>query len=77
MNSREELLREALLPLVHEESSRIDSFLEDDMEGYIKGVIAYRIEEDVLRYVKANPNATAQDLYHLLAECDDIADEED
>ena len=47
------------------------------MEGYIKGVIAYRIEEDVLRYVKANPNATAQDLYHLLAECDDIADEED
>lgn len=77
MNSKEELLREALLPLVHEESSRIDSFLEDDMEGYIKGVIAYHIEEEVLRYVKANPNATVQDLYHLLAECDDIADEED
>ena len=77
MTDKEERLRDILSPLIREESSRIDSFLEDDMEGYIKGAIAFRIEDDVIRYVQAHPNATAQDLYNLLAECDDVDDEED
>ena len=77
MNTNEELLREALRPFLHEESSRIDSFQDDDMEGYVKGVIAYRIEGAVIHYVKANPNATVQDLYHLLAECDDVYAEDE
>lgn len=76
MSANEERLREVLTPLIHEESSRIDSFLEDDLEGYIKGAISFHIEEEVVRYVKAHPHATAQELYHLLAECEDIDDED-
>ena len=72
MSIYEDRLREILTPLVHEENSRIDSFLEDDMDGYIKGVIAFHIEEEVIQYVRTHPNASAQELYHLLAECEDI-----
>lgn len=61
-------LRKLLLPLVHEEESRIDSFLADDMEGFIGGVIAFQIEDQVINYLKAHPKATAQELWHLIPE---------
>lgn len=68
MTRDEKLLRKVLTPLIHSESTRIDSFLEDDMEGYIKAVIAFQIEAQVIEYVKAHPNASAQELYHLIPE---------
>nr|DAQ86039.1 MAG TPA: hypothetical protein [Caudoviricetes sp.] len=68
MTRNEKLLRKVLTPLIHSESTRIDSFLEDDMEGYIKAVIAFQIEAQVIEYVKAHPNASAQELYHLIPE---------
>ena len=68
MAKEENRLRKALTPLIRSESTRIDSFLEDDMEGYIKAVIAFQIEERVIEYVRDHPNASAQELYHLIPE---------
>lgn len=81
-DAKVKVLRELLKPLVHEEASRIHSFLEDDMEGFISGVKAFQIEDKVIAYVRAHPNATAQELYHLIPEGvppgqEDIMEDED
>ena len=61
-------LRELLLPLIHDEESRAYSFREDDMLGFISGVRAFQIEDQVIKYLRADPNATTQELYSLIPE---------
>ena len=68
MGKKIEQIRELLVPLIHEETSRIGSFLEDDMEGYIGFVEACQIEDKVLAFLRSHPNASAQELYHLIPE---------
>ena len=66
MARNERVLRELLTPLVRSGSTSIDSFSEDDMEGYIKGVLAFQVEKQVIEYVKIHPNASVQELYRLI-----------
>ena len=66
--NKAEQLRKLLVPLIHAEESRIDSFLEDDMEGFIGMVIAFQIEEQTIKYLRAHPYATVQELYNLIPE---------
>ncbi|MCI8524329.1 MAG: hypothetical protein HFF17_00030 [Oscillospiraceae bacterium] len=61
-----ELLEQKLRALIHEESRRIDSFLEDDFRGYMRAVEAFGIEDIVMDHLMAHPAPSAQELYHLI-----------
>lgn len=61
-------LRNALMPLVSRKKTRIESFLEEDVDWYIVAVKAFHVEDKVIQYIKNHPNATAQELYNLLPE---------
>ena len=54
----------ALRPFVHEEESRIESFLEEDLEWFVEAIEAFGVEDLMMQYIKRNPNATTQELYH-------------
>ena len=55
----------ALRPFVHEEESRIESFLEEDLEWFVEAIEAFGVEDLMMQYIKRNPNATTQELYHF------------
>ena len=61
-------LRKLLIPLIHEEASRIDSFLEDDMEGFIGFVEAFQVEDKVIAFLKSTPNVSTQELYKFFSD---------
>ena len=61
-------LKEVLSPLISEAETRIESFLEEDLEWYVTAARAFHIENKVIEYVNVHPNATAQELYRLIPE---------
>ena len=80
MNSQAEQLTAILSPLISKKETRIESFLEDDLEWYVTAVHAFHIEDKVIQYVRSHPNASAQELYRLIPEGSpdgEEADEED
>lgn len=68
MGANAERLKKVLFSLISEKETRIESFLEDDLEWYITAVCAFHIEDKVIEYVNAHPNASAQELYRLIPE---------
>ena len=58
----------ALRPFVHEEESRIESFLEEDLEWFVEAIEAFGVEDLMMQYIKRNPNATTQELYHYFSD---------
>ena len=58
----------ALRPFVHEEESRIESFLEEDLEWFVEAIEAFGVEDLMMQYIKRNPNATTQGLYHYFSD---------
>lgn len=68
MGTNIEQLRNILSPLISKKETRIESFLEEDVEWYIGAVTAFHITDKVVEYVKTHPNASAQELYHLIPE---------
>ena len=79
MGVNDKKLKEILAPLISERETRIESFLEEDLEWYVTAARAFHIEDKVIRYVNAHPNASAQELYRLIPEGspDGENDEED
>ena len=69
----------ALRPFVHEEESRIESFLEEDLEWFVEAIEAFGVEDLMMQYIKRNPNATTQELYHYFSDntCDCPPGQED
>ena len=59
----------ALRPFVHEEESRIESFLEEDLEWFVEAIEAFGVERfnDAI-YKKEIRNATTQELYHYFSD---------
>mgnify|MGYP000360018762 CR=1 FL=1 len=68
MGANAEKLKEVLSPLISEKETRIESFLEEDLEWYVTAVRAFHIEDKVIEYVNTHPNASAQELYRLIPE---------
>lgn len=84
MKSELNRVKELLIPLIHKEERRSDSFLEEDMEDVLSCVEAFQFENEMIRYLEAHPNAAAQEIYHFLPEGlppgddgADLLDEED
>ena len=77
MGTNIEKLKEVLSPLISEKETRIESFLEEDLEWYVTAVCAFHIEDKVLEYVNTHPNASAQELYRLIPEGSPDGEEDD
>ena len=68
MGSQAEQLTAILSPLISKKETRIESFLEEDLEWYVTTILAFNIEDKVIQYVRSHPNASAQELYRLIPE---------
>ena len=68
MGSQVEQLTAILSPLISKKETRIESFLEEDLEWYVTAILAFNIEDKVIQYVRSHPNASAQELYRLIPE---------
>ena len=68
MGSQVEQLTAILSPLISKKETRIESFLEEDLEWYVTAILAFNIEDKVIQYVRSHPNASAQELYRLIQE---------
>lgn len=77
MGANTEKLKEVLAPLISEKETRIESFLEEDLEWYVTAVRAFHIEDKVIEYVNTHPNASAQELYRLIPEGSPDGEEDD
>ena len=76
MGSQVEQLTAILSPLISKET-RIESFLEEDLEWYVTAVHAFHVEDKVIQYVRSHPNASAQELYRLIPEGSPDGEEDD
>lgn len=77
MGVNAEKLKEVLSSLISEKETRIESFLAEDLEWYVTAVHAFHIEDKVIEYVNAHPNASAQELYRLIPEGSPDGEEDD
>lgn len=67
-NGKHLQLIDALRPFLHREESRINSFLEEDMEFFVSGIEAFGVEDMMIEYAKTHPHATTQELYHFFSD---------
>ena len=77
MGSQAEQLTAILSPLISKKETRIESFLEEDLEWYVTAILAFNIEDKVIQYVRSHPNASAQELYRLIPEGSPDGEEDD
>ena len=77
MVSYAEQLTAILSPLISKKETRIEPFLEEDLEWYVTAVHAFHVEDKVIQYVRSHPNASAQELYRLIPEGSPDGEEDD
>lgn len=58
----------ALRPYVHEEETRIESFLEEDLDWFVGAIEAFGVEDLMMQYIKSHPKASTQELYHYFSD---------
>lgn len=59
-------LKETLISLICEKERRILSFRMEDVEAVIKFADDDNVKKKIIDYVTKHPNASAQEIYHLI-----------